>query len=363
MKKVLFIDRDGTILIEPPDKQVDSIDKLAFVPGVITALHRIVSELNYELVMVSNQDGLGTDAFPEADFSAPHNLMLKILAGEGIVFDDILIDKSRPAAQAPTRKPRTGLLANYLKDDYDLPNSFVIGDRVTDVQLARNIGARAIYLGKDQDIKAELVTENWNRIYEFLLSRDRTVRVERQTCETAIRMQLCLDGTGNVQIETGIGFFDHMLNLLAQHAGCDVELIAKGDLNADEHHTIEDVALVWGEALRQALGNKKGIERYGFLLPMDESLARVALDLSGRSNLVWKCEFKREYIGQVPTEMFSHFFKSFTDAARCTLHITAMGKNEHHKIEAIFKAVGRAIRTAVRRESGRSQVPSTKGVL
>ncbi|MFA4839511.1 MAG: bifunctional histidinol-phosphatase/imidazoleglycerol-phosphate dehydratase HisB [Candidatus Neomarinimicrobiota bacterium] len=363
MKKVLFIDRDGTLIVEPPDEQVDSLEKLEFVPGAITAMQKIAVELDFKLVMVTNQDGLGTSAFPEKDFWPAHNKMLKILAGEGVVFDEILIDRSLPADNAPTRKPRIGLLTEYLKGDYDLANSWVIGDRAADVQLARNLGAKAIYLGADVAVAADFSACNWQEIYEFLADADRTATIERKTNETDIRLQIRLNSRGVTQIDTGIGFLDHMLNLFAAHSGCDLELTAKGDLTVDEHHTVEDIALVLGTGILQALGDKKGIERYGFLLPMDESLAQVALDFSGRREFVWECKFKREYVGQMPTELVRHFFKSFADAAACNLHIKATGENEHHKIEAIFKAVGRSVKMAVRRDPANRQIPSTKGVL
>jgi imidazoleglycerol-phosphate dehydratase/histidinol-phosphatase len=363
MKKVLFIDRDGTIIVEPPDEQVDSLEKMEFIPGAITALHRIAAELNFELVMISNQDGLGTKSFPEEDFWPVQNKMLKTLAGEGVEFAEILIDRSLPEENAPTRKPRTGLLSNYLQGNYDLKNSYVIGDRLTDVQLAHNLGIKAILLGTDQSARAELVTYSWSKIFEFLAARERNVTIERKTRETDIRVSLNLDSGGESRIDTGIGFFDHMLELLATHAGCSLELSCKGDLQVDEHHTVEDVALVLGEAFLKALGDKRGIERYGFLLPMDESLAQVAIDFSGRRAFVWEAEFRREYVGKMPTELFSHFFKSFSDAAACSLHIKVSGENEHHKIEAIFKAVGRAIGRAIKRDKTKRQIPSTKGIL
>jgi len=363
MKKVLFIDRDGTIIVEPPDNQVDSLEKLEFVPGAITALHRIATELDFELVLVSNQDGLGTESFPEENFWPVQNKMLKTLAGEGIVFTDILIDRSLPEENAPTRKPRTGLLGKYLQGNYDLKNSYVIGDRLTDVQLAHNLGVKAIRLGTDKSADPELVTNDWSKIYAFLAAQDRIVTLERKTRETDIRLSLNLDRDGESRIDTGIGFFDHMLELLATHAGCTLEMSFKGDLQVDEHHTVEDVALVLGEAFYKALGTKRGIERYGFVLPMDESLAQVAIDFSGRRAFVWEAEFQREYIGKMPTELFSHFFKSFSDAAACNLHIKVSGENEHHKIEAIFKAVGRAIGQAIKRDKTKRRIPSTKGIL
>jgi len=363
MKKVLFIDRDGTIIVEPPDKQVDSLEKLEFVPGAITALHRIAVELDFELVMVSNQDGLGTESFPEENFWPAQNKILQTLAGESVKLADILIDRSLPEENAPTRKPQTGLLGKFLQGNYDLKNSYVIGDRPTDVQLAHNLGAKAILLRTDKSTGAELVTDKWLQIYEFLASRNRTVTLERKTRETDIRVSLNLDASGESRIDTGIGFFDHMLELLATHSGCTLELSCKGDLQVDEHHTVEDVALVLGEAFSKALGTKRGIERYGFVLPMDESLAQIAIDFSGRRAFVWEAEFHREYVGKMPTELFSHFFKSFSDAAACSLHIKVSGENEHHKIEAIFKAVGRAIGQAIKQDKTKHQIPSTKGIL
>jgi imidazoleglycerol-phosphate dehydratase/histidinol-phosphatase len=361
--KVLFIDRDGTIIIEPSDEQVDSLEKLAFYPGAITGLARIASELDFELVMVSNQDGLGTVSFPEESFWPAHNKVLRMLENEGIVFADIIIDRSLPEENAPTRKPRTGLLTKYMQGDYDLSRSCVIGDRATDVKLARNLGCKAIFLGKDESISADLQTTDWQEIYTFLAAQDRTVQINRKTRETDISLTLVLDGQGRAEINTGIGFFNHMLELFAKHSGCDIILKACGDLEVDEHHTVEDVAIVIGEGFLKALGDKRGIERYGFLLPMDESLAQVAIDFSGRKELVWEAEFRREYVGKMPTELFRHFFKSFADAAKCNLNIKAEGQNEHHKIEAIFKAVARAIRMAVRRAPYSYQVPSTKGTL
>jgi len=363
LKKALFIDRDGTLIVEPPDEQVDSLEKLEFIPGAITAMHKIADYLDFELVMVTNQDGLGMDSYPESNFRLVQNKILKTLEGEGIIFNEILIDRSLPADNSPTRKPRTGLLTKYLQGDYDLANSYVIGDRATDVELARNLGAKAIYLGNDLNITADFKTQSWAEVFEFLLNSERTALIARRTNETNIRLKINLNGSGRNQIDSGIGFLDHMLNLFSTHAGCDLELTAKGDLAVDEHHLVEDIALVLGEGLLKALGDKKGIERYGFLLPMDESLAQVALDFSGRRELVWECEFKREYIGQMPTELFRHFFKSFSDAAACNLHIKATGENEHHKIEVIFKAVGRVVKMAIKRDPTNRRIPSTKGVL
>lgn len=363
MQKILFLDRDGTLILEPPDQQVDSLEKLEFYPGVITALGKIARELDYELVMVSNQDGLGTITFPEDDFWPVQNKMMSTFQNEGIVFSDILIDRSLPQDNAPTRKPRTGLLTKYMVGNYDLANSYVIGDRLTDMQLAENLGCKSIYLGNNKGVKADFVSSDWEEIYRYLAFPQRCVTIGRRTAETDIKLKLCLDGEGTIRIDTGIGFLDHMLTLLVKHAGCGMELQAKGDLQVDEHHTAEDVALVCGEAFSRALGDKSGVNRYGFLLPMDESLAQVAIDFSGRSELVWKAEFRREYIGKMPTELFYHFFKSFADTAKCALHIKASGENEHHKIEAIFKAVGRAIRMAIRRDEHNDGIPSTKGVL
>ncbi len=364
MKKVLFIDRDGTLIVEPPeDYQIDSLEKLAFIPKCITNLHKIVQELDFELVMVTNQDGLGTASFPDDTFWPAHNKMLKTFEGEGIHFTEILIDKTFEEENAPTRKPRTGLLTHYLSNDYDLTNSYVIGDRKTDIQLAENLGAKAIYFSNEQLENVHLCTNNWAEIYEFLKYPPRIAEVIRNTSETKINIQLNVDGSGKSNIDTGLGFFDHMLDQLARHGNCDLAIKVDGDLHIDEHHTIEDTALALGEAFLKALGNKKGIYRYGFLLPMDESLAQVAIDFSGRNWLVWEADFKREKIGEMPTEMFYHFFKSFTDTARCNLNIKVEGENEHHKIEAIFKAFAKAIRMAVMRDPNSDRIPSTKGTL
>lgn len=361
MKKVLFIDRDGTIIKEPADEQIDSFEKLEFYLGAISNLAKIATELDYELVMVTNQDGLGTDSFPEDTFWPAHNLMMKTLEGEGIRFSEVLIDRSFPADNAPTRKPRTGLLTHYIKGNYDLQNSFVIGDRKTDVELAKNLRAKAIFIS-DQKADCELTTTSWNEIYRFLKEQPRLGSVHRKTSETDIQIDLNLDGSGKSTIQTGLGFFDHMLEQLAKHGNMDLMVKVDGDLHIDEHHTIEDVALVLGEAFDNALGSRKGIQRYGFLIPMDDCLAQVAIDFGGRPWCVWEADFKREKIGEMPTEMFSHFFKSFSDKARCNLNIKAEGQNEHHKIEAIFKAWARAIRMAVSQTSDGS-MPSTKGVL
>lgn len=376
-KKVLFIDRDGTIVIEPPiDYQLDSLEKLEYYPKVFQYLSKIAVELDYELVMVTNQDGLGTDSFPEATFWPAQNKIIQAFKNEGIVFGEVLIDRSFPADNAPTRKPRTGLLTQYLEGDYDLENSFVIGDRLTDMKLAKNLGAKGIWLNPSELGKEEcaarveqlkqtiqLTTKDWQEVYECLKLPSRMVQIERNTKETQIKIQLNLDGTAKANNQTGIRFFDHMLDQLARHAGIDLEVLVEGDLDVDEHHTIEDTAIALGEAFRKALGNKKGIERYGFCLPMDDCLAQVALDFGGRNWIVWEAEFKREMVGKMPTEMFFHFFKSFSDAARCNLNIQANGTNEHHKIEAIFKAWAKAIKMAIKRDVYNQRLPSTKGVL
>ncbi|MBK9191307.1 MAG: bifunctional histidinol-phosphatase/imidazoleglycerol-phosphate dehydratase HisB [Crocinitomicaceae bacterium] len=363
MKRVLFIDRDGTLIIEPPvDFQVDSLEKLEFYPGVFSALSKIAAELDFELVMVTNQDGLGTSSFPEDTFWPAQNTMLKAFENEGIIFSDILIDKSFPEENLPTRKPGTGLLAKYIYGNYDLANSYVIGDRATDVQLAKNLGTKAIYMGTDKTVSADLVTTKWNEIYTYLKSVPRIATVKRKTSETDIEIELNLDGGGKSKIETGIGFFDHMLEQISKHGNLDLFVKVKGDLHIDEHHTVEDVALALGTAFVEALGSKRGIERYGFLLPMDECLAQVAIDFGGRPWLVWETEFKREKVGEMPTEMFKHFFKSFSDNAKCNLNIKAEGENEHHKIEAIFKAFAKAVKMAVGKTNNFS-VPSTKGML
>ncbi|MDP4205339.1 MAG: bifunctional histidinol-phosphatase/imidazoleglycerol-phosphate dehydratase HisB [Bacteroidota bacterium] len=375
MKRVLFIDRDGTIIHEPPiDFQVDSLEKLEFYPGVFRNLYQIRNNLDFEMAMVTNQDGLGTISFPEDTFWPAQNKMLKTLEGEGITFDAIHIDRSFPEDNAPTRKPRTGLLTQYFSDEYDLKGSFVIGDRLTDVELAKNLGAKAILLRDEEEGRAMLreagleeicafINKSWDKVYEYLLAGERTAEISRVTGETDIRILLKIDGSGKGKISTGLGFFDHMLDQIARHSGCDLEITVKGDLNVDEHHTIEDTALALGEAFYKALGNKRGIERYGYCLPMDDCLAQVALDFGGRPWLMWDVEFKREKIGDVPTEMFYHFFKSFSDTAKCNLNIKAEGTNEHHKIEGIFKALARAIKMAVKRDVFRYELPSTKGML
>lgn len=363
MKKVLFIDRDGTLVIEPPvDYQLDSLEKLEFYPGVFQWLARITNELDYELVMVTNQDGLGTDSFPEDTFWPAQNKIIQAFENEGINFSEILIDKSFPEDNAPTRKPRTGLLNKYIHGNYDLANSYVIGDRLTDVELATNLNAQAIYISRDATDAAILSTTNWAEIYQFLKARPRKATVNRTTKETDISITLNLDGSGKNSINTGLGFFDHMLEQIAKHGNMDLYVQVKGDLEIDEHHTIEDVALTLGECFLTALGSKKGIERYGFLLPMDECLAQVGIDFGGRPWLVWEADFKREMIGKMPTEMFMHFFKSFSDTAKCNLNIKAEGENEHHKIEAIFKAFAKAIKMA-KTQTDNYSIPSTKGTL
>lgn len=365
MKKVLFIDRDGTIIVEPAsDFQIDSLEKLEFLPGAISNLRKIAEQLDYELVMVTNQDGLGTESFPEDTFWPAHNKMLKTLENEGIVFDDIYIDRTFDHENAPTRKPRTGLLTKYMEGDYDMANSYVFGDRTTDIQLAENLGAKAIFISDETDQRAALSTSSWDEIFKFLQLPERKVKVTRTTKETDIQIDLNLDGTGQCQNATGLGFFDHMLDQLGKHSGSDLKVTVKGDLHIDEHHTIEDTALALGEAFKKAIGDKKGINRYGFLLPMDEALAQVGIDFSGRPWLVWEADFKREMVGDMPTEMFMHFFKSFSDAAQCNLNIKVEGDNEHHKIEAIFKALAKAIKMAVKRNPDEMNIlPSTKGTL
>ncbi|SDD49596.1 imidazoleglycerol-phosphate dehydratase [Algoriphagus faecimaris] len=363
-KKVLFIDRDGTIIKEPPtDYQVDSLEKLEFVPKAISNLRKIAEETDFVLVMVTNQDGLGTDSFPEKDFWPAQYKMLKTLEQENIQFQAIHIDNSFEHENLPTRKPGTGLLEEYFSEEYDLEGSFVIGDRLTDIQLAKNLGAQAIFIGEPQR-DALLSTKDWDEIYQFLKFPSRTAEVKRTTSETDIFIKLNLDGKGICKINTGLHFFDHMLEQLGKHGSTDLEIQVNGDLHIDEHHTIEDTALALGEAYLQALGSKKGIYRYGFLLPMDDVLAQVAIDFGGRPWIVWEAEFKREKIGDMPTEMFFHFFKSFSDTSKCNLNIKAEGENEHHKIEAVFKGLARAIKMAVQRDpKNLDQLPSTKGVL
>jgi imidazoleglycerol-phosphate dehydratase/histidinol-phosphatase len=363
MKKVLFIDRDGTLIVEPPiDFQVDSLEKLEFYPQVFQYLSRIAQELDYELVMVTNQDGMGTDSFPENTFWPAHNKMLKAFENEGIRFADVIIDVSFPEQNLPTRKPGTALLQQYVKGNYDLKNSFVIGDRITDIQLAKNLGSQAIFISAEANEQAILSTSSWETIYQFLKAQPRTAQLIRTTKETEIAVEINLDGNGKSNTNTGLGFFDHMLDQIAKHGNIDLNIIVKGDLYVDEHHTIEDVGIALGDVFAQALGSKKGINRYGFLLPMDDCLAQAALDFGGRSWLVWEAKFSREKIGEMPTEMFSHFFKSFCDGAKCNLNIKAEGENEHHKIESIFKAFAKAIKMAVQKD-GTNNIPSTKGIL
>lgn len=363
MKKVLFIDRDGTLVIEPPiDLQLDSLEKLEFYPGVFQYLARIATELEYELVMVSNQDGLGTSSFPEETFWPAQNKIIQAFKNEGINFSEILIDKSFPYEKAATRKPGTAMLTHYLKGDFDLANSYVIGDRTTDVELANNLGCKSILLGKESDLIPDLITESWTEIYQYLKQKPRTETIIRETSETKIEIKLNLDGSGKSAIETGLNFFDHMLDQLARHGSFDLEIAVKGDLEVDEHHTVEDVAITLGDAFNKALGKKKGIERYGFLLPMDDCLAQVTLDFGGRACLVWEPNFNREKIGDMPTEMFEHFFQSFCQNAKCNLNIKAEGKNEHHKIESIFKAFAKSLKMACAKTNN-FQIPSTKGSL
>ncbi len=362
MKKALFIDRDGTIIVEPADEQVDSIEKFAFIPGVITALSKIAGETDYELVMVTNQDGLGTRSFPEETFWPGHNKMLQILEGESVRFAEVFIDRTFPEENAPTRKPGTAMLVNYLAKGIDLANSYVIGDRLTDVQLAKNLGCKAILFGKLKSDEADLNTADWNEIYKFLKTKLRIGRSARKTRETDIVVEINLDGSGKSKISTGIGFFDHMLDQIAKHGGVDLTIEAKGDLIVDGHHTIEDVGICLGESLLQALGGKKGIERYSFVLPMDDSLAQVALDLGGRPWIIWDAEFANPMIGEMPSEMFFHFFKSFSDSARCNLNIKVEGDNDHHKAEAIFKAFAKSLKQAIK-QTGNFDLPTTKGKL
>lgn len=377
MKKVLFIDRDGTIIKESSDEQIDTFKKLKFYPKVFQYLSKIDKELDFEIVMITNQDGLGTDAFPEDTFWPVHNFIIECFKNEGIEFKEQFIDRTFPKDNALTRKPNTGLLTKYFSEDYDLKNSFVIGDRLTDIELAKNLGAKGIYINNNtnlgaNEIKAKrdeldafiaLETNNWEEIYAFLKTEDRTGSIVRNTNETKINIELNLDGTGKNSIDTGISFFDHMLDQLARHGQLDLSIIVEGDLEVDEHHTIEDTAIALGELFNKVLGSKLGIERYGFCLPMDDCLAQVAIDFGGRNWLVWDVNFKREMIGKMPTEMFMHFFKSFTDGAKCNLNIKAEGRNEHHKIEAVFKAFAKAIKMAVKRDVGNMILPTTKGIL
>lgn len=375
MKRAIFFDRDGTLVIEPPvDYQLDSLQKLEFYPKVFRNLYFIRKNLDFEFVMVTNQDGLGTPSFPEDTFWPAHNKLLTTLEGEGITFDNILIDRSFPDENSPNRKPRTGMLTQYMTGDYDLSNSFVIGDRLTDIELAYNLGAKGIWLrdpeGASEEIKGyghpvspTLITNDWDKITEFLFAGERSASVQRKTKETDITIELNLDGKGKTHISTGLGFFDHMLDQIGKHSGIDLTIQVTGDLKVDEHHTIEDTGIALGEALLKALGDKRGIERYGYTLPMDDCLCSVALDFGGRPWLVWEAEFKREKVGDMPTEMFLHFFKSLSDAAKMNLNIQAEGDNEHHKIEGIFKAFARSIKMAIKRDIYRYELPSTKGVI
>ena len=377
MKKILFIDRDGTLVLEPEDYQVDSFQKLKFYPQVFTYLSKIAKELDYELVMVTNQDGLGTDSHPEENFWPIQNFIIETFENEDVKFEDIFIDKTFAKDNAPTRKPNTGLLTKYFdKDTYDLENSFVIGDRITDVKLAKNLNSKAIFINNDENLGADEILDNddlenvialkttsWKAIYEFLKLENRTSEIIRNTNETKIHIKLNLDGTGKSNINTGISFFDHMLDQIAKHGQMDLEIKVDGDLEVDEHHTIEDTGIALGEAFYKALGNKLGIERYAFVLPMDDCLAQVTLDFGGRNWINWNAEFKREMIGKMPTEMFFHFFKSFSDSAKANLNIKAEGDNEHHKIESIFKAFAKCLKSAVKRDSDKMILPSTKGML
>ncbi|GAA4773397.1 MULTISPECIES: bifunctional histidinol-phosphatase/imidazoleglycerol-phosphate dehydratase HisB [Flavobacterium] len=376
-KKVLFIDRDGTIIKETIDEQIDGFEKMIFYPKCIPFLSKIAKELDYELVMITNQDGLGTTSFPEETFWPVHNFIMKTYENEGIIFNKVLIDRTFPHENANTRKPRTGLLTEYFSENYDLVNSFVIGDRLTDVELAKNLGAKGIFIQDNTNlgtgeisVKQEelqsfiaLETNDWEKIYAFLKLENRVASITRKTNETDIQININLDGTGKSNIKTGLAFFDHMLDQIARHGQMDLDIQVNGDLEVDEHHAIEDTAIALGEVFNQALGNKLGIERYGFTLPMDDCLAQVAIDFGGRNWLVWDAEFKREKIGEMPTEMFYHFFKSFTDGSKCNLNIKAEGTNEHHKIEAIFKAFAKAIKMAVKRDAEKMILPSTKGML
>ena len=377
MKKVLFIDRDGTMIQETEDEQIDSFEKLVFYPKSLSFLRRIAIELDFELVMITNQDGLGTSSFPENSFWPVHSLVIDTFKNEGVEFSDIIIDRTFAKDNSPTRKPNTGLLTKYFSDEYDLKNSFVIGDRLTDIELAKNLGAKGIFINDNTQlgtteitVKREklneyiaLETNDWQQIYEFIKLKVRVAEIQRKTNETDIYISLNLDGTGKSEIDTGISFFDHMLDQIARHGHMDVIIKVKGDLEVDEHHTIEDTAIALGEVFSQALGKKLGIERYGFSLPMDDCLAQVSIDFGGRNWLVWEAEFKREMIGKMPTEMFYHFFKSFTDGAKANLNVKVEGQNEHHKIEAIFKAFAKAIKAAVKRDPEKMILPSTKGML
>ncbi len=377
MKKVLFIDRDGTIILETEDEQIDAFEKLRFYPKIFQYLGKITKELDYEIIMITNQDGLGTEIFPENTFWPVHDFIIKSFEDQGIVFKEQYIDETFAKDNAPTRKPNTGLLTKFFSDDYDLENSFVIGDRLTDVELAKNLGAKGIFINDETHLGTDeitvkhdelesyiaLETNDWQKIYEFLKTTDRTGEITRNTNETKIAIQLNLDGTGKSEISTGIAFFDHMLDQIARHGQLDLNITVDGDLEVDEHHTIEDTAIALGEVFNTTLGRKLGIERYGFSLPMDDCFAQAAIDFGGRNWLVWDAEFNREMIGKMPTEMFYHFFKSFTDGAKCNLNIKAEGTNEHHKIEAIFKAFAKAIKMAVKRDVEKMILPSTKGML
>ena len=376
-QKILFIDRDGTIIKETSDEKIDAFEKVTFYPKSLTFLSKIASELNYKLVMITNQDGLGTTSFPENTFWPVHNFIIKTFENEGVTFDKIFIDKTFPSENANTRKPRTGLLTDYFSTDYDLKNSYVIGDRLTDVELAKNLGSKAIFINDNTNLGTSEITSkreeldnfiaketnDWEEVYTFLKLENRKENYYRKTNETEISISLDLDGTGKSNIKTGLDFFDHMLDQIARHGQMDLEILVKGDLQVDEHHTIEDTAIALGEVFAKALSNKLGIERYGFTLPMDDCLAQVAIDFGGRNWLVWEANFKREKIGEMPTEMFFHFFKSFTDGAKANLNIKAEGTNEHHKIEAIFKAFAKSIKVAVKRDASKMILPSTKGML
>ncbi|PKB44282.1 imidazoleglycerol-phosphate dehydratase [Cellulophaga sp. RHA19] len=377
MKKVLFIDRDGTIIKETVDEQIDAFEKMIFYPKAFTFLGKIAKELDYELVMITNQDGLGTDVFPEDTFWPVHNFILKSFENEGVVFDKVFLDRTFPHENANTRKPGTGLLTEYFSAEYDLANSFVIGDRLTDIELAKNLGSKGIFINDETNLGTGEITvkrdelndvialesNDWEKIYEFLKLKDRVSEITRKTNETDIYINVNLDGTGKSDIKTGLSFFDHMLDQLARHGQMDLEIKVNGDLEVDEHHTIEDTAIALGEVFAKALGTKLGIERYGFCLPMDDCLAQVAIDFGGRNWLVWEADFKREMVGDMPTEMFLHFFKSFSDGAKANLNVKAEGVNEHHKIEAIFKAFAKAIKMAVKRDVEKMVLPSTKGML
>jgi imidazoleglycerol-phosphate dehydratase/histidinol-phosphatase len=377
MKKVLFIDRDGTLIREPEDEQIDSFEKLEFYPKALFYMSKIAAELDFELVMITNQDGLGTTAFPEETFHPVHNFIIETFENEGVIFDKQFVDRSFPEENSPNRKPATGLLGAYFSAPYDLTNSFVIGDRLTDMELAKNLNAKGIFINNETNLGVDevsvsrqqlapyiaLETDNWKDIYEYLTLKERSVEISRKTKETDIYVKLNIDGRGNSSIDTGLKFFDHMLDQIARHGNMDLSIKVKGDLEVDEHHTMEDTGIVLGEAFGKVLNDKRGIERYGFTLPMDDCLAQVAIDFGGRNWLVWEAEFKREKIGDMPTEMFYHFFKSFTDGAKANLNVKAEGQNEHHKIEAIFKAFAKAIKVAVKRDVDKMILPSTKGLL